>query len=140
MIGTLWETRSLMSKNPEVIRHTYQTVVWLDAVFTAPLILISVLSGILLGTVLGGVWSMNWLAAGFTLFLISGGLWVALDIPTQYKANRLFQQVPPGAVTLPPELLRVLRLRVGINLFTILPLLVIFYLMVHKPELAWLSR
>ena len=55
VIGTLWETRGLLSKRAEVIRYTYQTVTWMDSVFTAPLILIAVFSGILMATNLGGV-------------------------------------------------------------------------------------
>ncbi len=140
VIGTIWETRSLMTNSPEIIRHTYKTVIWLDAVFTAPLILVAVLTGIMLGTIMGGVWSMKWLALAFSLFLFSGALWVALDIPTQYKTKRLFELVPADAKALPAELTKLLWIRLGINLFTILPLLVIFYLMVHKPELAWLRH
>ncbi len=139
VIGTIWETRSLLTKNPEIIRYTYKTVIWLDAVFTAPLILLAVLSGIMLGTVLGGVWTMGWLSVAFSLFLFSGAIWVMCDIPSQYKANRLFETVKPGATDLPAALTRLLWWRMGLNLSTILPLLFIFFLMVHKPEMRKVS-
>jgi len=143
VIGSLWEWRSLVSKRPEIIRHTYRTVAWLDAVFTAPLIFIAVTSGIMLGTILGGVWSMDWLAVAFCLFLFSGGVWLLLDIPSQYKTNRLFAEVPEHANALPKPLVRLLWWRMGLNVFTLVPLLIVFFLMVHKPELpragAWLK-
>ena len=143
VIGTLWETRSLLSGNASHIRFTYATVAWLDAVFTAPLVLLSLLSGLLLGTVLGGIFSIGWLASAFALFVLSGLVWVTLDIPTQYKVKRLFAETPEESPTLPDELLRVLRFRLRLNVFAIALLSVVFYLMVHKPELpairGWLA-
>jgi uncharacterized membrane protein len=139
VIGTFWETKGLLSKNPELIRYTYQTVSWMDAVFTAPLILLAVISGISLGTILGGIWTLGWLSVAFVLFLFSGALWIAIDIPTQYKINRLFQGVEKEALSLPRNLTRLLWARMGINLFTLLPLLVIFYLMIHKPQIQGLA-
>ncbi len=135
VIGSLWEIRSLQSGRPEIIEHTYKTVLWLDSVFTAPLILIAVLSGITLGTILGGIWSMGWLSAAFLLFLLSGLVWLSADLPNQHKINRLFLAVPKGADTLPPELSRLLWRRMGINFLGFAPLLIIFFLMIHKPDL-----
>lgn len=135
VIGSIWEMRSLYTGKPVIIEHTYKTVLWLDAVFTAPLIIFSVLSGIMLGTILGGVWSMGWLSVAFLLFLLSGVVWIVADIPNQHKVNRLFALMPAGAETLPPELKRLLWRRMLINFMGFAPLLVIFFLMVHKPDL-----
>ena len=140
VIGTLWETRALVSQRAEVIRYTYETVAWLDAVFTAPLILLSVLSGLMLAAVRGGLLSMGWLILAFGLFLLSGLVWVSLDIPSQYRVKRMFAAVPAGSATLPPELMGALRFRLRLNLLAILPLLVVFGLMVHKPELPAVQR
>ena len=140
VIGTIWETRSLLSKNIGVIRHTYQTVVWLDAVFTAPLIIISVMSGITLGTILGGVWSLGWLSVAFALFLFSGAVWVIADIPTQYKVNQHFRALSEDAQEIPAPLLKLLWRRTGISLLGTAPLIIIFYLMIHKPALPTLNE
>ena len=143
VIGTLWETRSLRSLRPEIIRHTYETVAWMDAFFTAPLILVAVLSGLSLGTLLGGVFSMAWLVVSLVLFALSGIVWLALDIPSQYRVKRLFAKEREGAPSLDPELLRLLRFRRTLNIVTIVPLFVVFALMVHKPEIGalrgWLA-
>ena len=139
VIGTLWEVRSLYSGRAVIIEHTYQTVRWLDAVFTAPLIICGVVSGIMLGTILGGIWSMGWLSLAFLLFLLSGLVWLVADLPSQHQVKRLFELMPPGSERLTPELTRLLWRRMGINFLGFAPLLVIFFLMVHKPELPALS-
>jgi uncharacterized membrane protein len=135
VIGTIWEARSLVCGTPEIIRYTYRTVAWLDAVFTAPLILIAVCSGIMLGTILGGVGSIGWVSTTLFLFGVSGTVWVLLDIPMQYRVNRLFETVEPQCPQLPQPLRRLLWRRMGINFLGMLPLLVGFYLMVHKPAI-----
>jgi uncharacterized membrane protein len=144
LIGTIWETRGLLTGRIEIVRHTYGTVTWLDAVFTAPVILISVISGIMLGTILGGVWTLGWLAIAFSLFLVTGLVWVAFDIPNQYQVNRLLNASGNESGPLPAELKRLLWRRMAINFLGIAPLLVVFFLMVHKPKLAgltgWLNR
>jgi uncharacterized membrane protein len=135
VIGTIWEVRSLQTKRPEIIEHTYKTVTWLDGVFTAPLILVAVLSGITLATILGGIWSSGWLSAAFLLFLLSGLVWVTADLPNQHRVNHLFKTLPTGTKSLPPELTRLLWWRMAVNFFGFAPLLVIFFLMIHKPEI-----
>ncbi len=134
VIGTIWETRSLVSRKVGVIRHTYETVAALDAFFTAPLILVALTSGMMLATFLGGPFSMGWLTLAFGLFVLSGLVWVVVDIPTQRGIKRIFATLPDDAGEAPPELLRLLRFRLGLNLFAIVPLLVVFFLMVRKPE------
>ncbi len=142
VIGTLWELRSLHDGRPPIVRYTFRTVAWLDAVFTAPLILIALTSGLMLATTLGGVETLGWVSISLCLFILSGVVWVIADIPMQYRVNRLFDAVAADAVSLPEPLRRLLRFRMLINLMGILPLLVGFYLMVHKPAVpavaSWL--
>ena len=140
VIGTLWETRSLLSKRAEIIRYTYETVAWLDAVFTAPLILLVVVSGLMLGTIAGGVFTLAWLVVAFATFALTGLVWLALDIPTQYRVKRLFREAPAEVAELPAPLLRVLRFRVVLNAGAVVSLLVVLFLMVHKPELPAVQR
>ena len=140
VIGMIWETRSLLSNDLNAVRYTYQTVVWLDAIFTAPLIIISVMTGIMMGTILGGIWSIGWLSIAFTLFLLSGLVWVLADIPTQYQVKREFKSIPDDVREIPDRLRRLLWRRAGISFLGTAPLLVIFYLMVHKPALPKVSE
>ncbi len=140
VVGILWELRSLASGRNEVILHTYETVSWLDARFSSPMIILSVTAGIMLSIGMGGIGETGWLALSFILFVFSGVVWVITDIPTQYKIKALMAGVDPSARTLPPALLRLLRMRLWISLAGVIPLLVAFMLMVYKPGIAPLSQ
>jgi len=135
VIGILWESRSLASGRPEAVLHTYNTVTWLDANFSSPMIVVSLITGIMLSIMLGNMWQIGWLSLAFLLFVFSGLVWVVSDIPTQYKIKKLITDVNPGAQTLPEELVRLLKMRLWISIAGVAPLITVFVLMVYKPEI-----
>ena len=139
VVGLLWELRSLMSGSREIIMHTYKTVSWLDARFSSPLIIMSVISGIVLSLMIGDIWEIGWLFLAFLLFLFSGIVWVISDIPTQYKIKMLIKKVDPSDKVFPEELIRLLKLRLWISLSGIIPLIIVFILMVYKPDIDWIT-
>jgi uncharacterized membrane protein len=136
VIGILWEHRSLATGQPSAILHTYNTVAWLDARFSSPLIVVSLISGIMLSIILGDIWQIGWLSLAFLLFLFSGVVWVVSDIPTQYKVKKLIAEVQPGDESLPDELMRILRMRLWISMAGVLPLIAVFVLMVYQPDIV----
>lgn len=135
VIGILWEARSLTSSRAPIILHTYDTVAWLDARFSSPLIILSLISGIMLTIILGGMREIGWLSLAFLLFVLSGVVWVAGDIPTQYKIKKLIANVDPDAESLPEALMRLLRMRLWISMAGVVPLVAVFILMVYKPPI-----
>ncbi len=135
VLGMIWERRSLASGSKEAILHTYRTVAWLDARLSSPLIIISVIAGLMLGFIMGDMWRIGWLSVGFVLFLFSGLVWVLSDIPTQYRVKRMLASLDPADPALPAELTRLLKLRWWIGLAGVVPLAVVFALMVYKPDL-----
>lgn len=136
VIGILWEARSLASGRAGVILHTYNTVSWLDARFSSPMIVISLIAGIMLSIMMGNMWQIGWLSLSFLLFVFSGLVWVASDIPTQYRIKRLMTDLDPGAEALPAELTRLLKRRLWISIAGVAPLVAVFVLMVYKPEIV----
>jgi uncharacterized membrane protein len=136
VIGILWESRGLASGRAYAILHTYNTVTWLDARFSSPMIVISVIAGIMLSIMVGDMWQIGWLSVSFLLFVFSGLVWVLSDIPTQYKIKKLITDVDPGAQTIPQELTRLLKMRLLISIAGVVPLIAVFILMVYKPEIA----
>ena len=136
VIGMVWEARSLTAGRNEVILYTYETVSWLDAHFSSPMIILSVTAGIMLSFGMGGIWHTGWLSLSFLLFLFSGAVWVISDIPTQYKVKSLMSEVDPSARSLPPELMRLLKMRLWISLAGVVPLFAVFVLMVYKPVIV----
>ena len=140
VVGILWESRSLASGSPGAILHTYNTVTWLDAHFSSPMIVVSLIAGIMLSIILGDMWQIGWLSLAFLLFVFSGLVWVVSDIPTQYKIKKLITDVDPGAQTLPQELVRLLKMRLWISIAGVAPLIAVFVLMVYKPEIVPVAR
>lgn len=135
VVGMIWEKRSLAAGSKEAILHTYNTVAWIDARFSSPLIILSLLSGLMLAFIMGDLWQIGWLSAGFILFMLSGVFWIVSDIPTQYKVKRLMADLDASDKALPEELIRLLKLRWWISLGGVAPLVAVFVLMVYKPDL-----
>ncbi len=136
VVGMLWEKRSLASGSKEVILHTYNTVALLDSRFSSPLIILSVISGLSLSFGVGELWQIGWLSISFLLFLLSGIFWIVGDIPTQYRIKQLISTLQAGDQTLPDELIRLLKLRWWISMVGVVPLVIVFILMVYKPEVT----
>jgi uncharacterized membrane protein len=133
VIGMIWERRSLASGNKEIILYSYNTVTALDALLSAPLIILSLVGGLSLSFRLGELMQIGWLSFSFILFLFSGIVWVISDIPTQYKAKQLITHISPDDKSIPAELIRVMKLRLWIGIAGVLPLVAAFILMVYKP-------
>lgn len=134
-VGMIWERKSLKAGNKEVILFTYKTVTFLDSLISSPLIILSLFGGLSLSFRLGDLMQIGWLSVSFLLFLLSGLVWVITDIPTQYKVKRLITGIQPEDQTLPVELIRIMKLRLRIGIIGVLPLVVIFLLMVYKPDM-----
>lgn len=138
-VGMLWERRALASGRKAAILHTYETVAWLDARLSSPLIVLSLVAGLMMAAAAGDIWEIGWLSWAFALFIFSGAFWVLSDIPTQYKVKRLMAALDPADPALPDELVRLLKLRWWISLAGVAPLVVVFALMVYKPALPALA-
>lgn len=139
VVGMFWESRSLASGRKDVILHTYATVAWLDARFSSPLIVLSLVAGLSLSFMMGELWEIGWLSLGFVLFLLSGLIWVASDIHIQYKLKRLMAALESTDPALPEDLVRLLKLRWWVGLAGVMPLVVVFALMVYKPDIPALA-
>ena len=135
VIGIIWERRSLDSNSKEIILHTYNTVTFLDALFSSPLIILSLLGGLSLSFNLGDFWQIGWLSVSFLLFLLSGIICFASDLPTQYKVKQLLSRLNQEDQHLPVELISLLKLRWWISMAGVLPLVIVFVLMVYKPDI-----
>lgn len=136
VVGILWERKSLASGSKEIILHTYNTVTFLDSLFSSPMIILLLIGGLSLSFNLGELWQIGWLSVSFLLFLLSGIIWIASDIPTQYKVKRLISQLKPEDQSIPEELIRLLKLRWWISIVGVLPLVIVFILMVYQPDIT----
>lgn len=140
VVGMIWERRSLATGNKEIILYTYDTVSFLDALLSSPLIILSLVGGLALSFQLGDLMQIGWLSVSFLLFILSGVVWVITDIPTQYKVKKLMAQIRPEEKTLPVELIRVMKLRSWVGFAGVLPLVAVFLLMVYKPHITAVAQ
>lgn len=136
VVGILWEMRSLTTGRKDIILHTYNTVAWLDARLSSPMILLSLIGAIMLSVMSGNIWEIGWQSLSLFLFIFSGIAWVVSDIPTQYKIKNLMNEIAPEDQNLPPALTRLLKQRVWISMAGVIPLVVVFMLMIYKPEIT----
>lgn len=136
VFGMIWERRSLASGNKEIILYTYNTVTSLDSLLSSPLIVLSLLGGLSLSFQQGDLMQIGWLSVSFLLFIFSGIVWVITDIPTQYKVKRLTSSMSEDDQSLPAELIRVMKLRWWIGMAGVVPLIIVFALMVYKPDMT----
>lgn len=140
VFGMLWESRSISTGDARVILYTYRTVIWLDALISSPLIIISVLSGITLTARWGNIWQTGWLSYAFLIFIFSGVIWILLDIPTQYQFKKMLKTVDLNSSVLPAELFRLYKKRQAVSLVGTIPLLLVFALMVYKPYIPSIAN
>lgn len=139
LLGMIWESRALASGRKQAILHTYETVAWLDARLSSPLIILSLVAGLMLAVIRGAFMETGWLFWSFSLFILSGVIWVISDIPTQYRLKRLLAGLEPGQTDLPDGLIRLLKLRWWISLAGVVPLVIVFVFMVYQPDLPALA-
>ncbi len=135
LVGMIWERRALKTGRKEIVLFTYNTVSFLDALLSSPLIILSLIGGLSLSFRFGELMQIGWLSVSFLLFLLSGLVWVITDIPTQYKVKRLIAGISPEEQALPAELVRIMNLRWWIGIAGVLPLVAVFFLMVYKPDM-----
>ncbi|TQV85417.1 DUF2269 family protein [Aliikangiella coralliicola] len=122
---------AVKSKEPQVIRVICRHVVLADWLFTAPAVVIQLISGLYLMELLGYSFTSPWFAAVISLFIFIGICWLPVII-IQYKLRKLsaeksfrldsslkFQQLFKRWIFL------------GIPAFT--AILILFWLMVFKP-------
>ncbi len=126
-----WAGFGRRSRDPEAIRFAVRGIMFTDAVFLLPGVILVFINGGILGT----EWfkaGAPWIIVSVVLFVITGILYGAGLEPIQKKLLRLVDAMPHGG-PLPPEYegLMAKWFRLG-GIATLLPL-VIFFLMVFKP-------
>jgi uncharacterized membrane protein len=124
--------RAHRSGDAALIAGTARNVVVADACFTAPAVLIQLLSGLWLTHRLGLALSTLWLQAALVLFFVVGACWLPV-VWLQMRARDLaFCAVASGS-PLSPGYYRVMRWWFLLGWPAFFGVIVIFWLMVSKP-------
>ena len=134
VVTALWKTLADRTRNPPVVAYAQRLVTVTDIAFTATGAALIIVSGQVMAREFGGVFGGPfWLTLGWSLFIASGVIWLALLVPIEVMQERLargFRNAP----TIPDRYWRLSRLWAVFGaIATVLPLFNL-YLMVFKPD------
>ncbi len=133
--AAFWKTRADRSGNLETIAITARSLLQADYTFTAPGIVVLLVTGIwMVGLSDWARFQEPWLGGSFVLLIITGIIWLAVLLPQQRRMVRLAQE-GADAGALGPEYRKAGRIWAMFGgVATLLPVLILF-LMVLKPGL-----
>ncbi|MFA7386662.1 MAG: DUF2269 domain-containing protein [Thiohalobacteraceae bacterium] len=122
------------SGNAEAIAHTNRIVVWADWLFTTPTIILQPITGVMLAFALGYPLNSSWLVMSIMLYIVAGLCWLPV-VYLQILMKSLSQSAVTTQSPLSPDYHRLARawFWLGVPAFT--ALVVIYYLMIFKPQL-----
>ena len=90
IVTAVWKMLADRTKNPPVVAYAQRLVTVTDVAFTATGAVLIIVSGQVMAREFGGVFSgPAWLLWGWSLFIASGVIWIALLVPIQVMQERL---------------------------------------------------
>lgn len=114
------------------IAATARIVVLADALFTAPAVIIQLLTGLWLTHAAGLALTTFWVAAALVLYGVILACWLPV-VWLQIRARDLAAQAAAASQPLPASYRRVMRWWFGLGWPAFFSIIAIFWLMVHKP-------
>jgi len=124
--------RAHRSGDAALIAGTARTVVIADACFTAPAVIVQLLSGLWLAHRLGIALSTLWLQAALVLFFVVGACWLPV-VWLQVRARDLALAAIEGGAPLSKAYYGVMRWWFWLGWPAFTGVLIIFWLMISKP-------
>lgn len=126
IVTAVWKTIADRTGEVAIIAYAQRLVTITDIAFTSSGALLIAISGFILADDWGGVFGPTWLTLGFSGFLASALIWLAILIPTQARQSRLARTARSTGVLTPEYSKLALRWYVFGALATALPLATLF--------------
>ena len=117
-----------------VIAGTARIVVIADLVFTATAVVAQPITGVLLARSVGYELSESWIVASIALYLFTGAFWLPV-VWMQARMRDLARQAAAAGTPLPPQYHRLYRLWFAFGFPAFAAVLLIFWLMIARPEM-----
>ena len=134
-IGTAFQMwRAHLSGDSRAIASTAQSVVLADWLFTTPAIVIQPLTGLILAHMAGIDLLASWLVATYVLYVVAGVCWLPV-VGLQLRVRDLARKAVDEDTPLPEGYFRSMRFWFALGWPAFGALIVIFWLMVARPEL-----
>ena len=121
------------TREPLVIAHTASVVVIADWVFTASAVVIQPLTGALLILEVGWPWSQFWIVASLALYAVTGACWLPV-VWMQTQMRNLARRAAAAGEPLPEKYYRLYRRWIALGFPAFFSVLIIIWLMLHKPQ------
>jgi uncharacterized membrane protein len=125
------------SGKAELVAHVAGTVVVADALFTATAVVAQPITGILLAQAIGWPLSQGWIVLSLLLYVFTGLFWLPV-VWIQLRIRDLARQAVREGKPLPEEEIRLFRIWFVCGFPAFAAVLAILWLMVAKPEIAFL--
>jgi uncharacterized membrane protein len=122
-----------LTRDPRVIAITVRHVVIADWLFTTPTIILQPVTGLYLLHRLGLPFTTTWIKWSIALYLLAGAAW----LPVVYMQIRMRDMACSSATAgteLPPGYWRYLRWWTSLGVVAFVALLIVYFLMVAKPQ------
>ncbi|MBP7335206.1 DUF2269 domain-containing protein [Niveispirillum sp.] len=110
-----------------------RNVVWADWLFTTPAVIAQPVTGVWLSRITGYPMDSGWLLAAILLYLLVGACWLPV-VWLQIRMRRMAEAALAEGTALPPLYHRYAAIWFALGWPAFIGVLVIFYLMIAKPE------
>lgn len=121
-------------RDPRAVAVVARNVVLADWLFTLPAGIVQPATGFSMVAIAGYDPFDSWLVAAYALYLLALACWIPVVV-LQMRARDLAADAAARGTPLPPAYDRVMRLWFALGWPAFIALVVIFWLMVHKPQL-----
>lgn len=115
-------------------RVVNRNVVLADWLFTTPAVIVQPVTGLWLAQIAGYPLASGWLLASILLYLMVGACWLPV-VWIQIRMRRIADETPDN-VPLPPLYFQLSRWWFGLGWPAFIGVIVIFWLMVAKPDIS----
>ncbi len=122
-----------LGKDVRAIAFATRTVVIADWCFTTPAVIFQPLSGLMLMHLTGATFQAGWLSAAILLYVFAGACWLPV-VWMQIRMKRLAVEALTTGASLPLAYWRLNRWWVVLGSLAFPAMVVIFWLMVVKPD------
>ena len=116
-------------------RVVNRNVVLADWLFTTPAVIVQPVTGVWLAQLAGFPLTTGWLAASIALYLMAGACWLPV-VGIQIRMRRI-ADATPVEMPLPARYFQLSRMWFLLGWPAFIGVIVIFWLMVTKPEFVW---
>ena len=125
--------RAHRTAQPQIVAAVSREVVRADWWFTLPAVVVQPVTGMMMIHMLGYDWQQTWLSISIGLYLLVGACWLPV-LWLQHRMHQLALAAVESDTELPARYHRYFRIWFALGWPAFIAVLIIFYLMVNKPQ------